>query len=76
LMAASRALVPADYTSGDRFAHDPALPLSPWPVLQPVRALAVAAEGDSTRFARVGAQRACNRMQHALVAAMRALSAA
>ncbi|MGI4955254.1 MAG: M28 family metallopeptidase [Janthinobacterium lividum] len=74
LMAASRALVPADYTEGDRFAHDPALPLPPWPVLQPIRALAAAAEGDAMRFARVGALRARNRMQHALTEALRALA--
>ena len=74
LIAASRALVPADYTSGDRFAHDPALPMPAWPVLQPIRALATATEGDGVRFARVGAVRARNRMQHALTEAIRALS--
>ena len=53
---------------------DPALPMPAWPVLQPIRALAAAAEGDEMRFARVGALRACNRMQHAITEAIRALS--
>ncbi len=77
LMAASRALVPVDYTSGDRFVHDPALPMPPWPVLQPIRALAaVGADEDAVRFARVDAIRARNRMQYALREAVRALKGA
>jgi len=72
LMALSRALVPADYTSGNRFAHDPALPMSPWPILDPVRALAAVSEGDPVRFALVGARRACNHLHHMLLEAMRA----
>ncbi len=72
LMAVARALVPLDYTRGDRFAHDPALPLPPWPVLDPIRALAAAPDGDAMRFARVGALRARNRLLHALVAAQAA----
>ncbi len=73
LMAVSRALVPADYTRGDRFAHDPALPLPAWPVLDPIRALAEADGEDAVRFARVGAMRARNRVEHALLEATRAL---
>ena len=73
LMAASRALVPMDYTTGDRFRPDPALPQPPWPVLQPIRALAEAGE-DAAAFAAVDALRARNRVQHALRAAARALS--
>ncbi len=76
LMAASRALVPVDYTSGDRFRHDPALPQAPWPVLDPVRALAAATGADAVRFATVEAVRARNRMLHALRQAHRALAAA
>ena len=45
LMRASRALAPVYYTSGDRFAHDPALPLPAWPVLDPLRKLAKVAPG-------------------------------
>jgi hypothetical protein len=73
LMAASRALVPVDYTSGDRFSHDPALPQAPWPVLDPIRALAAASGPDAIRFATVAAVRARNRMLHALQQASLAL---
>ncbi len=40
LVAAARAIVPMDYTTGDRFDHDPALSQAPYPVLDPVRRLA------------------------------------
>ena len=73
LMAVSRALVPVDYTCGDRFRHDPALPQSPWPVLDPIRALAAADGADAVRFATVDAVRARNRMLYALQQAQRAL---
>jgi hypothetical protein len=73
LMAASRALVPVDYTSGDRFSHDPALPQAPWPVLDPIRALAAASGPDAIGFATVAAVRARNRMLHALQQASLAL---
>ena len=72
LMAASRALVPMDYTTGDRFRHDPALPQQAWPVLQPIRALAET-DGDAAAHAAVDALRARNRVQHALRQATRAL---
>jgi len=75
LMQLSRALVPPDYTAGDRFSHDPALPQAPWPVLDPIRALAGAGP-DQARFAAVDATRARNRMLHALRQAGRALDAA
>ena len=73
LMAVARALVPIDYTRGDRFAHDPALPLAAWPVLDPIRALARAEGEDAVRSARVAAVRARNRVQHAVLEATRAL---
>jgi hypothetical protein len=76
LMAVSRALVPVDYTSGDRFRHDPALPQAPWPALDPVRALAAADGTDAIRFASVDAVRARNRVLHALREAHRALDIA
>lgn len=67
LVAASRAMVPMDYTTGDRFSHDPALPQAPYPVLDPVRQLAVASPGsDQARSLAVGATRACNRLGFAL----------
>ena len=70
-MRASRALAPVYYTSGDRFAHDPALPLPAWPVLQPLRDLAKSARGsDAAHALTVSATRARNRMLHALREAM------
>ncbi len=63
----SRALVPVDYTSGDRFAHDPALAQPAWPTLQPLRDLAAATPGsDAAKFLTVSAIRARNRVVHAL----------
>ena len=45
LIAVARALVPMDYTRGDRFDHDPALGQAPYPVLDPLRRLAAARGG-------------------------------
>jgi N-acetylated-alpha-linked acidic dipeptidase len=74
LVAVSRALVPMDYTTGDRFDHDPALGQAPYPVLDPVRQLAAArAGGGESRFLAVAARRACNRLTFALDQAMAAL---
>ena len=71
LMAVSRTLVPVDYTTGDRFDHDPALAQSPYPVLDPLRRLAAARAGsDEARFLHVSAVRACNRLGHALAEAL------
>lgn len=67
LRSVSRVLVPLECTRGDRFSHDPALPLPHWPVLDPLRALHGAGPGtDAFRFAEVGAVRASNRIRHAL----------
>jgi hypothetical protein len=76
LVAVSRAIVPMDYTTGDRFDHDPALAQAPYPVLDPVRALAAAAAGsDQARFLTVAAVRACNRLGFALDEASATLQA-
>ena len=76
LMQVSRALVPMDYTRGDRFDHDPALAQSAYPVLDPVRRLASAkAASDEAHFAAVGARRALNRLAFALDEANAALEA-
>jgi hypothetical protein len=73
LMRMGRALVPVDYTSGDRFDHDPALPQPPYPALDPLRALAAAApDSDEARFAAVAAQRALNRVRFAVEEAIAA----
>ncbi len=67
LMHVSRALVPMDYTTGDRFSHDPALPVPSWASLEAIRALAATAEGsDAARLLTVDATRARNRVLHAL----------
>lgn len=66
IRAACRALVPVDYTSGDRFGHEPALPMPPWPTLEPLRRLARETEADDAPFRAVAAQRARNRLLHAL----------
>ncbi|MDO9713683.1 M28 family metallopeptidase [Paracraurococcus lichenis] len=74
LMRASRALVPLDYTCGDRFVHDPALPLPPWPVLEPLRKLAASAPGtDAARLHAVEARCARNRIAVALAQATEVL---
>jgi hypothetical protein len=76
LMRLSRILVPLDYTDGDRFVHDPALPQPPWPVLTPLRSLAVAPSGsDAARFAGVSAVRARNRLLRSLAEAEALLDA-
>jgi hypothetical protein len=77
LMRASRALVPADYTAGDRFLHPHALPMPTWATLQPIRDLtATAAGSDEEKYATVDAMRARNRVAFALREAQAALNAA
>jgi hypothetical protein len=67
ILRISRVLVPLDYTEGDRFKHDPALPQPAWPVLGPLRALAAAEPGsDRAKFLAVGATRAANRLRAAM----------
>ncbi len=74
LMAVSRALVPMDYTTGDRFDHDPALSQVAFAVLDPVRRLATTQAGsDASRFAAVAARRALNRLAFAFDNANNAL---
>ncbi len=77
IMNACRALVPMDYTAGDRFVHDSALPHPAWPVLQPLRDLAASAPGtEEARLLTVAARRARNRMADALARASAALASA
>ena len=77
LMRMGRALVPIDYTRGDRFDHDPALPLPPYPALEPLRVLAaVPAGSDELKFAAVAACRALNRIRFAVEEAIAAAEAA
>lgn len=77
ILRLSRAIVPLDYTRGDRFIHDAALSLSPWPALDALRLLArTTPETDEARFAEVDAVRACNRILFALAEAEDAARAA
>jgi hypothetical protein len=75
ILRISRALVPLDYTRGDRFAHDPALPLPAWPTLDPLRRLATATPGsEQARQLTVSARQARNRIAYALREALAALA--
>jgi N-acetylated-alpha-linked acidic dipeptidase len=77
LMKLSRCLVPLDYTSGDRFGHDPALPQTAFPVLDPLRLLVRMREGsEGARFAAVGAVRARNRIRGAIEEAIQIVEGA
>jgi len=72
----ARALVPIDYTTGDRFRHDPALPQPAWPTLQPLRDLAkTQQDSEAAHLATPAATRARNRVLHALREACAAVSA-
>jgi len=63
LMLVSRQLVPLDYTSGERYNHDPALPLPRWPSLQALRDLSEEVEGsDAFRLRQGLATRSSNRL--------------
>ncbi|CAH1654237.1 MULTISPECIES: M28 family peptidase [unclassified Chelatococcus] len=76
LMAVSRALVPVDYTSGDRFDHDPALAQPAYPSLAALGRLATTSPGsDAEKFANVAARRGVNRVLFALREAHAALDA-
>lgn len=75
LVSATRALVPMDYTTGDRFNPDPALRQNAYPVLDALRVLAATpAESDESRFASVAARRALNRISAAIDEATDALA--
>jgi hypothetical protein len=77
LMRVSRAMVPIDYTFGDRFTHDPALAPPAWPTLQPLRGLAATDAGSADAYLEtVSAMRARNRVQHAVDQALAAVEAA
>ncbi|WP_298374070.1 M28 family peptidase [Azospirillum sp.] len=76
IVAICRALVPLDYTTGNRFAHDPALPLPTWPVLEPIRKVAASKPGtDEEQFAKVDAIRSRNRLVYSLRQAVLAVDA-
>ena len=67
LMRASRLLVPINYTAGERFHHDSALPHAAWPSLEGIRELARLPEGSAELpFYAVHARQTRNRVVHAL----------
>ena len=67
LMRLARALVPMDYTSGDRFEQDAALSMEPYSALQALRWFATTApESDIAKHLMVGLTRSRNRVAHAL----------
>ena len=74
LLAVAHALVPVDYSTGDRFGQDPALAQAAYPSLQPLRRLAtLPAESDEAKFLTVRMMRARNRVAVALNEANAAL---
>jgi hypothetical protein len=74
LMRLSRALVPIDYTSGNRFTHDAALPQAKWPALDPLRRFAAASKGSDEWYGlQVEARRALNVVADAVDRANREL---
>jgi hypothetical protein len=67
LMRLSRVLVPLAYTTGDRFAHDLALPIAPLAGLQRVRELGgLDPAADTFKFTLAALGRERNRAVHAL----------
>lgn len=73
-MRLSRALVPINYTSGERFEHDPALPQAAWPSLDGIRQLARLERGNADiRFYVTHAARVRNRVSFALREALSAI---
>ena len=77
LMRAARHLVPLNYTSGERFHHDSALPHPAWPSLEGLRALASLPLGSpEMAFYAVHTRQVRNRIAYALREANAALRSA
>jgi N-acetylated-alpha-linked acidic dipeptidase len=75
LTAIAHALVPVDYSTGDRFGQDPAVGQQAYPALQPLRALQSYPVGsDQALFLEVGMRRARNRVGFALREAQAAIN--
>jgi hypothetical protein len=74
LVKVARALVPVDYSTGDRFGQDPAVAQAAYPALQPLRDLARLAPGsDEALFLEIGMTRARNRVGYAIREAIEAV---
>lgn len=77
LMKLSRILVPLDYTRGNRFAHEPALPIGACPILDSLRkARDCDPASDKFLFARVDARRTLNQVAYTIREAQNVVSAA
>ena len=75
-MRVSRALVPINYTTGERFHHDLALPHSAWPALAGLREVVrLDAAPTDLPFYVVHARQTRNRVIHALRQANEAIEA-
>jgi hypothetical protein len=75
LMRVSRLLVPLNYTTGNRFSHDSALPHPAWPSLAGLRELASLPQGSPDQpFYAVHARQCRNLAAHALREAHAALA--
>ena len=74
LLRLGRALVPLNYSIGDRFEHDPALPLAPLPKLARAREVAAMEESDPERvpFLLCDLQRQANKVAHLVAQARQA----
>ena len=74
LVAVARALVPVDYSTGDRFGQDPAVGQETYPALQPLKGLTAHPPGsDRALFLEVAMRRARNRVGFALREALAAV---
>lgn len=67
LMALGRELIPINYCRAERFAHDPTLPVPPFPGLEPMRRLgSLDPASDAARQLQVGLLRQRNKVEHHL----------
>ncbi|UCF56265.1 MAG: hypothetical protein JSW15_09260, partial [Deltaproteobacteria bacterium] len=72
LLELGRILIPVNYTKSERYSHDPAIPIPPFPDLEPVRQLVqLSQKGDEYRFLKTQVVRGRNRVVDALRRARR-----
>ena len=67
LLELGRILIPADYTRGERYSHDPAIPIPSFPGLEPIRQLPrLSPDGNEYRFLQAQLLRERNKVIDAL----------
>jgi hypothetical protein len=67
LLELGRILIPTDYTKGERFSHDPAIPIPPFPNLEPMLQLPrLSGESNECRFLKTQLLRGRNKVVDAL----------